>query len=360
MNWRTTDNLPTLWLWLGVFMVAVQMVVGGITRLTGSGLSITRWEIVTGTVPPLTEAQWEVEFDRYKGTPQYNMINKGMDKAGFKAIYFWEYLHRLWARLMGLVFIIPFGFFLARGLFARKELTRLTVVLMLAGVVASFGWLMVKSGLVDRPWVSPYRLTAHLLLALALYAYLLRTALMRSFPEGPAAPRQALLNVLWLLLWLQLALGGLMSGMRAGLYYPTFPDMAGRLMPDLLLDRANWDLAHFRDHATHGFVIALVQWAHRVVGTLLLVGAVSFYWKNRQHGGAQARTALAIVSVIIIQYTLGVWTVLSCRSGIPVALGAVHQAGGIAVLTVLVVARHRRKVPPVSSSAGGHMVRASG
>ena len=341
MNWRIPTALPALWLWLGVFMVAMQMVVGGITRLTGSGLSITRWEIVTGTVPPLTEAQWEVEFDRYKDTPQYRLLNSGMDMAGFKAIYFWEYLHRLWARLMGLVFIIPFGFFVAKGMFSRKELMRLTVVLMLAAVVASFGWLMVKSGLVDRPWVSPYRLTAHLILALVLYAYLLRTALLRSFFDGPAtaAPRTALLNALWLLLWLQLALGGLMSGMRAGLYYPTFPDMAGQLMPDLLLDSANWDLAHFRDHGTHGFAIALVQWAHRLVGTLLLVGAVALYWKNRLRGGMQALTALAIALVISAQYALGVWTVLSCHSGIPVALGAVHQAGGIAVLTVLVVAR---------------------
>ena len=151
-----------IWIVTGVLMIFMQIVIGGVTRLTGSGLSITRWEIVIGAVPPLGEAAWQEAFDLYKETPQYHRINKGMNLDEFKFIYFWEYFHRLWARLMFFVFIIPFGFFLLRGMLSKKLARWLLLVVLLAGLEGFFGWIMVKSGLRERPWVNAYNLTLHL------------------------------------------------------------------------------------------------------------------------------------------------------------------------------------------------------
>ena len=166
-------------------MVFIQIVVGGITRLTGSGLSITKWEIITGTLPPMNDAQWEEAFDLYKVTPQYEKINEGMSMKQFKFIYFWEYIHRLWGRFMGIVFIIPFLIFWRKGWIDKKLMSRLAWVIPMAALVASFGWIMVASGLNDRPWVNTYKLTLHLSLALILYAYLLWTYFVTSLRYKP-------------------------------------------------------------------------------------------------------------------------------------------------------------------------------
>ena len=151
-----------IWLLTGVFMLFVQIIVGGITRLTGSGLSITKWEIITGTIPPLNAVQWDAAFDLYQATPQYQKINQGMSLAEFKFIYFWEYIHRLWARAMGFVFLIPFIYFAIKGWIDRKLMKNLGIVVLLAALAASFGWIMVNSGLKDRPWVNAYKLAVHL------------------------------------------------------------------------------------------------------------------------------------------------------------------------------------------------------
>jgi Uncharacterized protein required for cytochrome oxidase assembly len=173
-----------LWLLTGLAMIFMQIVIGGVTRLTGSGLSITRWEIVTGAVPPLSEADWQEAFDLYKQTPQYQKINEGMDIGAFKFIYFWEYFHRLWARLMFFVFVFPFAWFLWRGMMARRLVPRLLVVVALAGLEGFFGWAMVASGLIKRPWVNAYNLTLHLCMALVIFAYLMWTAFIAYRPQG--------------------------------------------------------------------------------------------------------------------------------------------------------------------------------
>ena len=149
-------------------MVFIQILLGGITRLTGSGLSITRWEIVTGTIPPLNQVDWNEAFDLYKATPQYQKINEGMSLDRFKFIFFWEYFHRVWARLMGFVFLIPFIIFLVRKSLSQKLIKRLIVVIAIAAAAAVFGWIMVASGLIHRPWVNAYKLTIHLSLGIAL------------------------------------------------------------------------------------------------------------------------------------------------------------------------------------------------
>ena len=169
---RNHRRIVGAWLILGVFLVFFQIIIGGITRLTGSGLSITEWEIVIGSMPPTSAEKWESEFDKYKETPQYEKINQGMSMDDFKFIYFWEWLHRFWARWMGVVFIIPFLFFLFKRWLTRPWIFKLIMVMLLASLVASFGWIMVASGLIDRPWVDAYKLTMHLALALVVFAYL--------------------------------------------------------------------------------------------------------------------------------------------------------------------------------------------
>ena len=151
-----------VWLIIGLVMIFFQVVIGGVTRLTGSGLSITKWEIVTGTLPPLSDSQWLEEFELYKATPQYQKINEGMSLSDFKFIYFWEYFHRLWARSMGFVFLFPFLFFWWKGWIDKPLMQRLGITVLLAAIVASFGWIMVASGLIDRPWVIAYKLTSRL------------------------------------------------------------------------------------------------------------------------------------------------------------------------------------------------------
>ena len=169
------NKVIKIWLSIGIIMVFMQVVFGGITRLTGSGLSITKWEIIIGTVPPLNAAQWEEAFDLYKETPQYQKINQGMEMKQFKFIYFWEFFHRLWARTMGFVFLFPFLYFLFTGKLSKVLIKDLEIVILLAVVVASIGWIMVASGLINRPWVNAYKLTMHLCLALLLFGYLLWT-----------------------------------------------------------------------------------------------------------------------------------------------------------------------------------------
>jgi len=274
MTGGQTNRAVGLWLMAGVLMVFVQVVLGGITRLTGSGLSITEWNVVMGAIPPVDATAWQVEFEKYRQSPQYKKLNRGMKLHEFKTIYWWEYLHRLWARLMGFVFIIPFFTFLFQKKLDRLLFQRLGIVIALAALVASFGWIMVKSGLVDRPWVDPYKLTGHLSLALVLYGYLFWLALSVLLPRpvgsAPAGHRWWAVGIT-LLICLQLMVGGLMSGMKAGLFYPTFPDMKGEWVPSMLLSLENWDLAAFRKYDTQLFAVTAVQFVHRLLAWLIVV-----------------------------------------------------------------------------------------
>ena len=177
------NRIVKAWLIIGIIMLFFQIIIGGVTRITGSGLSITKWEIVTGTFPPLTESKWQEEFDAYKKTPQYQKINKGMmlgsvfDSSSFKFIYFWEYFHRLWARLMGFVFVIPLLFFYVKKWVDKKLLVKLSYVFLGATLAAFFGWIMVASGLKERPWVNAYNLSLHLGIALLTLGFLLHASL---------------------------------------------------------------------------------------------------------------------------------------------------------------------------------------
>ncbi len=329
-----------IWLIIGLVMIFFQIVIGGVTRLTGSGLSITKWEVVRGTVPPLSAAQWDVEFELYKQTPQYQKINQGMSLSEFKFIYFWEYFHRFWARLMGFVFLFPFCWFLIRGQFSKKLLPRMLVVVALAGLEGFFGWIMVKSGLIHRPWVNAYNLTLHLVTALIIFAYLLWTIFIAYRPERSAWSDTRLRKLGWAMVavtFVQLALGAMMSGSKAGLFFPTWPDQGGAFIPAYLLDATQWKAEHFIDYDTNPFMPALIQFLHRNTAYLLTIMVAWFVWKTQQQ---QLTSAMhignrALVVSLSVQVLLGITTLVQCKGTIPVLLGVLHQAGAVVFLSVL-------------------------
>jgi cytochrome c oxidase assembly protein subunit 15 len=317
-------------------MLMGQIVIGGITRLTGSGLSITKWEIVTGTLPPSNEAAWEAEFDLYKETPQYSKINDGMSMKEFKFIYFWEYFHRLWARTMGFVFIIPFIFFISRKMLPKSLIMRLGLVVLLAALAASFGWIMVASGLVDRPWVNAYKLTVHLSIGISVFIALFWAVLHVEFPKMRIMEKKtkSMAKVLVTLLVMQILLGGLMSGMKAGLFYPTWPDMNGEIVPQVLFNTSHWNVESIINYDTNPFMSALVQVLHRTVAYIVFAYGLFFCVKLfRKNLGRFSSIPLTIfVLLLFTQVALGIITLVMSKGSIPVLYGVLHQGFGILLL----------------------------
>lgn len=333
-----------VWLIIGLIMIFFQVVIGGVTRLTGSGLSITKWEIVTGTIPPLNHEQWLEAFDLYQHTPQYQKINEGMSLSDFKFIYFWEYFHRLWARSMGFVFLIPFIFFWWKGWIDKPLMRRLGITVLLAAIVASFGWIMVASGLVDRPWVNAYKLTIHLSLALILFSYLLWTTYRVIFPKKRVIHNKLLKSgsrLIIVILAIQIILGGIMSGMKAGLFYPTWPDMHGVYLPAVLSDSAEWNVENFVHYDSGPFMAALIQFLHRNTAYLLTIIVLWFSYKalKLRENPFFKTTIYLLVSMLIIQVLLGIFTLINCVGNVPVGLGVMHQAGALLLLTIVLLVR---------------------
>lgn len=330
------------WLIVGLVLVFFQILIGGVTRLTGSGLSITRWEIVTGTLPPMSDHAWQMEFDRYKGTPQYHLINKGMTLSEFRFIYFWEYLHRLWARWMGLVFLIPFIIFWRKGWLGTRLFRRLLGLIVLAGLAASFGWIMVASGLKDRPWVDAYRLTMHLLLGFSVFLYLLWILVSGHWPEGfghlDNHSRVFLRRFFWLAV-VQVCLGGLMSGMKAGYSYPTWPDMNGEWIPGILWQPGEWNVNNLVEYDSGIFMVSLVQVLHRLLAYLLIIIGLVYYFRLGIHvkDRLSRRFHALWIMVLVTQMVLGILTILSFRQGLPVGLGSAHQMGALLTLGATLV-----------------------
>lgn len=343
-----------IWLIAGLLMILIQIALGGITRLTGSGLSITRWEIVTGTLPPLSEAAWQEAFDLYRQTPQYHKINQGMTLDAFKFIFFWEYFHRLWARLMFFVFVIPFCWFLYRGMFSRRLLPRLLIVVGLAGLEGFFGWIMVASGLIKRPWVNAYNLTLHLTMAIVIFSYLLWTTFIAYQPNDVRRSGCGKWGAgfSWTMIgvaFVQIALGALMSGSKAGLSYPTWPDMHGAYLPGVLLDPANWISENFTNYDSDIFMPTLIQFLHRNTAYLLSILIIYFVWKT---GKGEPKTSslrlgnTALLVMLSVQILLGIFTLINCNGSIPVTLGVLHQAGAIVLLGILLFVTYQLSLIP--------------
>ena len=344
-KFRFTDDFHIsravkIWLITGLVMIFFQIVIGGVTRLTGSGLSITRWEIVTGSIPPLTEVDWLAEFELYKQTPQYQKINKGMSVGDFKFIYFWEYFHRLWARLMFIVFVIPFAWFLWRGMLSRRLLPRMLMVVALAGLEGFFGWAMVASGLIKRPWVNAYNLTLHLCMALVIFAYLMWTWFLAAYPKLPEYFSNRFRRFAWLIFgvtFLQIAFGAIMSGSKAGLFFPTWPDMNGEYLPTVLLDMNHWTKESLIQYDTNPFMPALIQFLHRNTAYVLTIMVLYFVRQifKENISPQLRRTGWWLLGALGVQVLLGIFTVINCKARIPVDLGVAHQAGAVVLLSVV-------------------------
>ncbi|MBM3536474.1 MAG: heme A synthase [Alphaproteobacteria bacterium] len=321
---RTSSRCAiAIWLFVVAALIFAMVVIGGITRLTESGLSITEWKPVTGTLPPLSEAEWQAEFEKYRQIPEYREKNLGMSLTEYKAIYWWEYLHRLWGRLIGAAFLLPFLWFLLRGHILSGLAWKLGVVFLLGAAQGALGWYMVASGLVDRISVSPYRLTAHLALALLIFAAVLWIALDLVRPNTRGIDGRAL--ALSCLVLLTIASGGFVAGHDAGMIYNTFPLMDGSLIPPGYLDLEPWWRNGFENPAA-------VQFNHRVLGMATALLSL-LYWRAARNDATGA--AYAVLVVALLQASLGIGTLLL---EVPVGLAALHQTGAVALLTASLVA----------------------
>ena len=312
-------------------MLVGQVILGGITRLTGSGLSITRWDIITGVIPPLNAEEWLKAFELYKETPQFHKINSTFTVQEFKFIYFWEYFHRLWVRSLGFIFLIPFLYFVLKKKIDLFLIKRLGIVVFLTMLTASAGWIMVQSGLVNRPWVNAYKLTIHFVLALFVVAAMVKTvADVYVFGTEKKGFSTKIVPILIVLTFIQMIFAGLMSGMKAGLYFPTWPTMNGEILPDVLLHATNWNWENMMHYDSHLFAPAFIQFSHRMLAYLLVGLTVYMYFSLRKKITESTKMWLSIpVFLVLIQVLLGILTVLYVQGKIPLFLGVSHQLVGL-------------------------------
>ena len=329
-----------IWLLTCCALVFAMVVVGGVTRLTESGLSIVEWQPIVGTMPPITQQDWNELLEKYRATPQYQQINKGMSIEEFKSIFWWEYFHRLLGRLIGLVFFIPFVYFLLRKQIDRSLGIKLTGIFILGGLQGFMGWYMVMSGLVNDPHVSQYRLTAHLGLAFIIFAALFWVALGLLSPEKEnSRSNEDMQNLrrfsfgLTALIFMMVLSGGFVAGIRAGLAYNTFPLMNGHFIPPDLFVLEPW-YRNFFDNMT------TVQFDHRMIAWQLAFSVPLFWYKSRKIELSKT-TYLAcnlFLLMLAIQISLGIATLLHV---VPIPLAASHQGGAVLLFAASLWVSHR-------------------
>jgi len=329
------------WLLVICFMILGQFLIGAVTRLTGSGLSIMEWKPIIGFIPPLNEAQWNHAFDLYKQTMQYKDMNADMTLAGFQGIFWWEYIHRVWARLIGFVFLVPFLVFLVKGWIRKAWRGKLITMFVLGGLQGLMGWIMVASGFEDRTSVSQYRLVAHLLLALLIYGYILWSALDLLQPSpwaGRQTPARSLRRHGWIMLVfiiLEIGLGGFVAGLHGGLIYNNFPMMGEHFIADDLFFRSPWWINFFENPGTAQFV-------HRVMALVVALTLFAFVIRVCR-GGLPDRLQLRayyLILGVIVQIGLGISTLMLV---VPVSLATIHQGGAIVLFSLALFALHGLK-----------------
>ena len=331
---RAGSRAVAVWLFVLAGMILVMVSLGGATRLTGSGLSIMEWAPIMGTLPPLSEAEWGRLYALYQKIPQYDLVNQGFGLAGFKGIFWLEWTHRLWGRLMGVVLFGPLVWFAVRGRISRGLAVRLGGLFLLGAMQGVMGWFMVASGFAaESTAVSPYRLVAHLSLAVALYVAVLWTALgvwrgAGSPVAGDRGLRRMAHSTAGLVVLTMLA-GGFVAGLKAGLTYNTFPLMDGRVVPEGYGAMAPWWRNVFEN-------VAAVQFDHRVLATVTALVALATVGYGLRRGVARGRV-LALGGAVALQYALGVTTLVYV---VPVGLGVAHQAMAMLVLTAALVLVH--------------------
>lgn len=336
-----SSKLVATWLLIGVGMTVIQIALGGITRLTGSGLSITEWKVITGALPPLSQQQWMLEFDRYRQTPQYHLLNFDFTLSDFKFIFFWEWFHRLWARTIGLVFAVGFVWFLVRKHFKKEMLNPLLILFLLGGLQGAIGWIMVKSGLTgDAIYVKPTRLALHFIFALGLLCYTFWFALKLLVKKEQFVYNRSLRK--WnfrilILLVLQLLYGALMAGHKAATAAPTWPSINGYLLPPGLFKESPRAI-NFIDNTT------LIHFIHRglayLIFVLIIIWSVQLF--RTQGGTLFAKTRKLPLLIVCFQVILGIASVLSSTGIVPGHWGLfewmaqLHQLTGMLLLLSLV------------------------
>lgn len=333
------------WLITGCVLIACMVAIGGITRLTGSGLSITEWQPIMGALPPMNEAEWEEAFEKYKQIPEYTLVNQHMELGDFKGIFFWEFLHRNWGRLMGLVFIIPFAWFWRQGLLQGWLMRRGWSILIGGGLVGALGWFMVVSGLQDNPDVSHYRLAIHLCAAFAVFCLVHWTILdirrgRRSFlGDGSAAGKWS--RWLLALVLVQIIYGAFVAGLDAGRIYPTWPLMNGQFMPDnVLAFDSHWtNFTHHKDG---------VQFIHRNFAWVV-AGAITWFGYANRNNAALKGGDRWLFGAVFLQILLGV---LALITQVWISLGVLHQLGALLLLMALLNVLHRTGRPLPAEAAG--------
>lgn len=345
---EANSKAVALWLLVCCALIYAMIVLGGVTRLSQSGLSMVDWEPVMGIVPPSTDSEWQSVFERYKAFPEYQKVNRGMSLADFKRIFYVEYAHRVLGRVIGIAFLVPFLVFIVLGRITRPMIPRFVAMFVLGGLQGLMGWFMVMSGLVDRPSVSQYRLTAHLLLAVFIYAFILWSALSLwrgTAPrgdEGGAAHRTGWL--VFAVVVVMIASGGFVAGTRAGFVYNTFPLMAGAWVPDGL-----WALQPGWRNLFENVVA--VQFIHRVLAVVVALAVVGWWTGSLRlpRGDSARATASFMLLALLLQLALGIATLVY---KVPLVLGAAHQAGAVALLTLVLMHAHMLKYARAGPAAG--------
>ena len=333
------DRAISRWLLLCLAMIFAMVILGGVTRLTGSGLSMVHWKPVRGVLPPLNAEQWQEEFGFYQKSPEFQRINRDMGVDAFKSIFWLEYTHRMLGRAVGLVFLLPFLYFWWRNRIKPGLTPKLMVMFVLGGLQGLLGWYMVKSGLIDNPNVSQYRLTAHLLSAILIYGFILWVILdlrnQQSYiPLSHSQLRRWRIGSLGLatLLLITITSGGFVAGLKAGLIFNTFPLMDGRWVPEGLAALTPWYLNLFENSVT-------VQFDHRLLAITTALLLLIWYLKGRAMPQSTAvRRSFKLIGMgVIIQVTLGIGTLLM---QVPVWLGVMHQAGALLLFSVMLANVH--------------------
>jgi cytochrome c oxidase assembly protein subunit 15 len=326
------------WLFACCALVFAMVVVGGVTRLTHSGLSIVEWQPIVGTLPPLSSSAWQDAFAKYQATPEYLQVNHGMTIDAFKAIFWWEYAHRLLGRAVGVVFFVPLAWFAVQRRIGGRLAAKLAAIFVLGGLQGAMGWYMVQSGLVDDPRVSHFRLTAHLGLALAIFGamFWIGLSLVRPAPARPDYRLRRLRRAGVALAGLVFAMaltGGLVAGIHAGMAYNTFPSMNGYVVPPEILMLKPWYRNVFYNMAT-------VQFDHRLIAWTLALAVPAFWLAVHRNGGASRimrTSASLLLAMLVVQVALGIATLLG---RVPVPLAALHQAGAVLLFAAALNAVH--------------------
>jgi cytochrome c oxidase assembly protein subunit 15 len=318
-----------IWLSICALLVAAMVLVGGYTRLSGSGLSITSWKPIHGVIPPLNDAQWADEFAAYKATPQYELVNKGMTIAEFQTIFWPEFYHRVLGRIIGIVFLFPLLIFAVRSSISKAFFWRLTGIFALGGLQGCIGWIMVKSGLADAPYVNPLKLALHLGTAFALFALILWAILDVKYKETKASSQKPKAYIIFLaLLTLQIILGALVAGSHAGLIYNTWPSMNGEFLPAGIFASPLLENLGF------------IQFLHRTLAIFIAFSFLTWWFISRKlvKENGLNKTCAALYAVILIQFMLGVRTLIM---QVPLNLALSHQINALLLWGLAIYLWHR-------------------